>query len=154
MELCLAVFRLDLVKKTAYQYLHEDHSSTLAERDNQETELVSELHTRGRALELCVLREVCMSPVVLRHVGVELHLLSGFQDHATLLFVLDTSSDMREAVHHCQEANPLHQLVFLVDTELIVTPMIHGSTFEWHEGSPIVLGVCEGHDTVDAVSEG
>ena len=60
---------------------------------------------------------------------------------------------MREAVHHCQEANTLHQLVFLVDTELIVTPMIHGSTFELHEGFPIVHSVCEGYDMVEAVSE-
>ena len=61
---------------------------------------------------------------------------------------------MRESVHHCQEANTLHQLCLLVDTELIVTPMIHGSTFELHESSQIVLGVCEGYDTVEAVSEG
>ena len=45
---------------------------------------------RGKALELSVRLEVCMSPVVLRHVGVELHLLCGFQDLATVLFVLDT----------------------------------------------------------------
>ena len=32
--------------------------------------------------------------------------------------------------------------------------MIHGSTFELHENYPIVLGVCEGYDTVEAVSEG
>ena len=36
--------------------------------------------------------------------------------------------------------------------------MIHGSTFEMHESSPMVLGVCEGCDTgeaaVEAVSEG
>ena len=32
--------------------------------------------------------------------------------------------------------------------------MIHGSTFEVHESSPIVLGVCEGYDTIEAVSEG
>ena len=51
---------------------------------------------------------------------------------------------MREAVPHCQEANTLHQL----DTELIVTPMIHGSTFELHKSSPIVLSVCEGDGTV------
>ena len=37
-----------------------------------------------------VLLEVCMSPVVLRHVGVEVHLLCGFQDQATVLFVVDT----------------------------------------------------------------
>ena len=32
--------------------------------------------------------------------------------------------------------------------------MIHASTFELHESYPIVLGVCEGHDTVEAESEG
>ena len=31
--------------------------------------------------------------------------------------------------------------------------MIHGSTFEVHESSPIVLGVCEGYDTVEAAVE-
>ena len=57
-------------------------------------------------------------------------------------------------MHHCQEANTLHQLASPVDdTELIVTPMIHGSTFEVHESSPIVLGVCEGYDTVEAAVE-
>ena len=40
-----------------------------------------------------------------------------------------------------------------VDTELIVTPMIHGSTFEFHKSFLIVFGVCEGHDMVEAVSE-
>ena len=39
-----------------------------------------------------------------------------------------------------------------VDTELLVTPMIHGSTFELHESSPIVLGVCEGYDTYHLLS--
>ena len=73
-----------------YQCLHEDHSSTPAERENQGTDLVSELHTRGKALELFAFLEVCMSSVVLRHVGVELHLPCGFQDHATVFFVLDT----------------------------------------------------------------
>ena len=62
---------------------------------------------------------------------------------------------MREAVHHCQRANTLHQLSLLEDTELIVTPMTHGSAFELHESSPSVLGVCEGYDTrYEAVSEG
>ena len=67
-------------ERTVRQCLHEDHSSTPAERDNQEKELVSELHTLGKALELLVFPEICVSPVVLRHVGVELHLQCGFQD--------------------------------------------------------------------------
>ena len=44
--------------------------------------------------------------------------------------------------------------LLMVDTELSVTPMIHGSTLEMHESSPITLGSCEGYDTVEAVSEG
>ena len=56
---------------------------------------------------------------------------------------------MREAVPHCREANTLHQF----DTELIVTPMIHGSTFEVHESSPITLSVSERYGTVEAVVE-
>ena len=31
--------------------------------------------------------------------------------------------------------------------------MIHGSTLEMHKSSPIVLGVCEGYDTVEAAVE-
>ena len=31
--------------------------------------------------------------------------------------------------------------------------MIHGSTFEKHESSPIALGVFEGYDTVEAAVE-
>ena len=73
-----------------HQCLHEEHPRAPAERDNEETEFVSELHTRGKALELLVLLEVCMSPVVLRRVGVVLHLQCGFQDQATVSFVLDT----------------------------------------------------------------
>ena len=75
LQLCLTVFRLNLVRKELYQSLHEDHSRTPAERDNQETGWVFEPHTHGKALEVFMLLEVCMSPVVLRHVGVELHLL-------------------------------------------------------------------------------
>ena len=85
-QLCFTVFLQELVRKEQYQCQHEDDSSTPAERDNQETELVSELHTRGKSLELSVLLGVYMSPVVLRHVGVELHLHCGFQDQATTLF--------------------------------------------------------------------
>ena len=91
MQLCLAVFRPgSCQERPVYQCQHEDHSSSPAEQDNPETELVSELHTRGKALELFVLLEVCMSPVVLRRVGVVLHLQCGFQDQATVSFVLDT----------------------------------------------------------------
>ena len=74
-------------ERKVFQCLHEDHSSTPAERDGQETKLVSELHTRGKALEVFVLLEDCMSPVVFRHVGVVLHMLCGFQDQVTVSFV-------------------------------------------------------------------
>ena len=40
------------------------------------------------------------------------------------------------------------------DTELIVTPVIHGSTFEMHASYPRTLGSCERYDTAEAVSEG
>ena len=39
-------------ERTVYQCLREDHSSTPAERDGQETELVSELHTRGKSTRI------------------------------------------------------------------------------------------------------
>ena len=64
---------------------------------------------------------------------------------------------MREAVHHCQEATTILPACLLVeDMELIVIPMIKPfcSTSGLHERDPIVLGVCEGYDTVEAVSEG
>ena len=86
------------LERTMYQCLHEDHSSTPAERDGQETKLVCELHTLGKALELFVLLEVCMSPVVLRHVGVELHLQCRFQDQARCLL---SSTRERTGVKLC-----------------------------------------------------
>ena len=134
------MFRLGLVRKEQCTSVCTKITPVLpAERDNQETGWVSEPHTRGKALELSVLLEVCMSPVVLRHVGVELNLLCGFQDQATVLFcpgLLD-----RACVKLCttvKEANTLHQLSLLDDTELIVTPMIHGSAIDLHESSPSV----------------
>ena len=60
------------------------------ERDNQETELVSELHTRGKAFELFVLLEVCMSPVVFRRFGVVLLCSVDSRIRKSVLFVLDT----------------------------------------------------------------
>ena len=90
MQLCLIVYRLDLIREEQCTNVCTDITPVPAERANQETELVSELHTRGKALELSVLMEFCTSPVVLRHVGAELHFLCGFQDQATVLFVLET----------------------------------------------------------------
>ena len=63
---------------------------TLLSETSKRQIFFTELQTRGKAFELFVLLEVCMSPVVLRHVGVEVHLLCGFQDQATVLFVVDT----------------------------------------------------------------
>ena len=77
-------------QEKVFQCLREGHSSTPSERDNQETGWIFEPHTHGKALESSVLLEVRMSPVVLRHVGAELHLLCGLQDQAKVLFVLDT----------------------------------------------------------------
>ena len=93
-----------------------------------------------------------MSAVVLRRVGVLLHLLCGFQDQATVLL-----SWIRDwtGVRLCATVKKQILGISLSptdDTELIVTPMIHGSTLEMHESSPTTLGSCEGHDTVDAVS--
>ena len=65
-------------------------------------------------------------------VGVEFH-LCGFQDQTTVFF---------------------SPVCLFVETELIVTPVIHGSTSELHESSLIVFCVCEGYDTLELVSEG
>ena len=128
------------------------------ERDNQETELVSELHTRGKALELFGLLEVCMSPVVLRCFGVVLHLQCGFHDQKNGTFCSGYVIGQECSCAPLSRSKYSAPTCFPVDTELIVTPMIHGSTFEANESSPIELGVCEGYDTVhaaiDAVSEG
>ena len=103
LQLCLTVFRLDLVRKEqcTSRCTKITPVPLLSERTKRQDGCF-EPHTHGKALEVFMLLEVCMSPVVLlRHVGVELHLLC----------VLDTRLDMRDAVHHCQEANTLHQLV-------------------------------------------
>ena len=46
-----------------HQCLHEDHFSTSAERDNQETELVSELHTRLKSTP--VIRMFCLLKIII-----------------------------------------------------------------------------------------
>ena len=90
-----------------------------------------------------------MSPNVLRHVGSGLHSLCGFQDQATILFVLDTW--LREAVHHCQERILCTSLPPCgrqgIDRQLFC------STTELHVRAPILLSVCEGYGTAVAVSE-
>ena len=70
-QLYLAVFRLELAKKEQCTSVCTKITPVLLlSETNKETESVSELHTRGKALELFILQEVCMSPGVLRHVGV------------------------------------------------------------------------------------
>ena len=112
-QLCVATFGLGIVRDEQCSSICTKITPVPLLSETAETKLVSELHTRGKALELFVLLEVCMSPVVLRRVGILLHLLCGFQDQATVSFVLDTGLDKREAVRHCQEANTRHQLVSL-----------------------------------------
>ena len=70
---------------------------------------------------------------------------SSTQDQATVLFVLDTSSDVCEAVHHCLKQILAPDCLLVDDKELIVTLTIRSfcSTSGLHERAPIVLGVCE-----------
>ena len=93
------------------------------ERDNQETELVSELHTRGKALELF---RSSGSLYVTQSSSVVLESCStcsvDSRIRKTVLLVLDTWSDRSAAVHHCQEANTLHQLVFLLTRNWLSHP--------------------------------
>ena len=90
-QLCLAVFRLVLVQKEQCTNVCAKITPIhLLERNNQETRWVVEPHTHEKTLELSVLLEVWVSPVVLRHVGVEHHLMCEFQHQATVLFVLVT----------------------------------------------------------------
>ena len=96
-----------------------------------------------------------MSPVVLRRVGVVLHLQCGFQDQATVSLCPGyVIGQARSCAPLSRSKYSAPACLLVEDTELIVTPMIHSSTFELHESSPIVFGVCEGYDTVEAVSEG
>ena len=88
---------------------------------------------------------------VLHHVGSRTPLAVWIPGSGRGTQILDTWSDMPEASTAVKNSAPA---CLLVDTELIVTPMIHGSTFELHESSPIVLGVCEGYARLTAVSEG
>ena len=50
------------------------------------------------------------------NVGDELHSLCEVQELAMVFSVLDTRSDMHDAVHRFQEASLLHQLVSLFET--------------------------------------
>ena len=88
-QLCVATFRLGLVRREQCSSVCTKITPVPAERDGQETKLVSALHTRGKVLCLFVLLEVCMSTVVLRRVVILLHLLCGFQDQVTVSFVVD-----------------------------------------------------------------
>ena len=88
-----------------FQCPHEDHSETPTERDGQETRLVSELNSRGNALELFVFLKFVCQQLFFRRVGLLLHLLCGFQDQVTVSFNPDTCVDRRVSVLHCQEAN-------------------------------------------------
>ena len=100
-------------ERIVHQCLREDHSSTPTERDNQETRWV--FWTSHAWKSTRVVRPSASLNVTSRPPSCwsRPHLLCGFQDQATVLFLLDTWSDRREAVHHCQE---VHQLVSLWKT--------------------------------------
>ena len=117
-------------ERTVFQCLHEDHSSTPAERDGQETELVS--------------APAWKSTLIVRPSGSLYGIFCpGYvSGQACCCAPLSRSKYSAPAC------------LLVDDTELSVTPMIHGSTLEMHESSPTTLGSCEGYDTVEAVSEG
>ena len=95
-----------------------------------------------------------MSPAVLRRVGVLLHLLCGFQDPVTVSCPGDVSGQACSCAPLSRSKYSAPACLLVDDTELSVTPTIHGFTLEMHESSPTTLGSCEGYDTVEAVSEG
>ena len=142
-----------------YPCLREDHSSTPAERDNQERGWFFEHRTHGKALGLSVLLEVSTSPNVLRHVGSELHSLCGLQYQA------NGTLCPGYLIGHARCCAPLSRNIYsapaclrVEDRELIVTPpnvMIPPfcCTSGLQQRASIVLGVCEGYDTIEAVSE-
>ena len=124
---CLPVFRLDLVKEKQWSSVCTTITPVLLlcvtnQRQDWFFELL-EKHSNFPSFW----------KIASSSVGVEFHLLCGFQDQ-TMVFV--------------------SPVCLFVDTELIVTPVIHGSTSELHESSLIVFCVCEGYDTIELVSEG
>ena len=137
-----------------FQDLHEDHLSTPAERDGQETELGSELHawksTRivrpsgslyvtGRPPSCCNLAPLA---VWIPRSGNGIFCPGYVSGQACSCAPLSRSKYSAPAC------------LLMDDTELSVAPMIHGSTLEMQESSPTTLGSCEGYDTVEAFSEG
>ena len=93
------------------------------------TRWVSEPHTRGKALELSVLLKVCMSLVVLRHVGIELHLQCGLQGSSNgmfLPFLLFTSSLRCVCVVHALSL--LAQVVQSVEKHTLGTRFCHNGS--------------------------
>ena len=114
--LCLAVMGLDSVRKEkcTCECSKITPIPLLSETTKREW-FLSSAHV-GKHSYCSAFQKFSISPNLLRHVGGEFHSLRGIQDQITLLFVLETSSDMREAVHHCQEATTLHSLVFLWKT--------------------------------------
>ena len=93
--------------KTAVQCLHNDHSSTLVVLDEPETGLIFQLLEKNSNCPSFWKIECHRTSSV----GVGFHLLCGFQDQTTVIF---------------------SPVCLFVDTELIVTPMIHRSTSELH----------------------
>ena len=94
-QLCLAVFRLDLVRKEQCTSVCTKITPVLLLSETTKRQNWFLNYTRVEKHSNCSSfwsfpLVVCMSPVALRHVGVVLHLQCGFQDQATVSSVLDT----------------------------------------------------------------
>ena len=106
-QLCSAKFRLDFVKREQCTSVCTKITpvSLLSERQNWFLNCTRvERHSNCSSFW-----KFCMSPVVLLHVGVELHLQCAFSDQATVL--LSWIRDRTSVKLCCQEANTLRQLV-------------------------------------------
>ena len=117
-QMCLAVFRLDLVRKEQCTNVCTMITpvALLSETTKRQNWFLNWTRVEKHSNCSSFWKFVCHQSSSVMLVGVVLHLQCGFQDQATVSSVLDTRLDKREAVHHCQEANTLHQLVSLWKT--------------------------------------
>ena len=139
-QLCLAVFRQDLVKKKQCTSVCTKITPVLLlSETNKRQNWFLNCTPRGKALELFVLLEVCMSPVVPPSCGSQAPLAVWIPGSGNDTFCPGYVSGQACSCAPLSRSKYSAPACLLVDTELIVTPMIHGSTFELHESSPSVL---------------
>ena len=104
-------------ERTVHQCLHEEHPSTPAERDNQETEFVSELYTLGKSTRIIrpsgSLHVTSRPPSCWSRAQLAVWIAGSGNGIFCPGYVIGQAWSW---LRHCQEANTLHQLVSLWKT--------------------------------------